>query len=138
MEIPPEEMDICLRVLQQVADSNGTAIRSERFNSLVSKVYREGRRHAERVERERLQAQDRAILASTAMVRIQRDAVSATALALPPPSASPTPYPLAGRARLGSLTIGHEETPRDPPASGGTPDGCGAGGDSLSGLAPSP
>ena len=37
MEIAPEEMETCLRVLQRIADSHGTIRRDERFNGLVSK-----------------------------------------------------------------------------------------------------
>jgi len=83
MEIAPEEMDICLKVLQQVASSNGTANRSQRFNSLISKVYREGRKYDQQAEKQRQESEDRAVLAATGMVQIQRDAVSAAAL--PPP-----------------------------------------------------
>ena len=92
MEIPPDEMEICLSVLQRVANSRGTVKRDERFNGLVSKVYREGRRYDDQAlareklaeERQRMKLADREALATTAMVRIQRDALPAT-LALPAP-----------------------------------------------------
>ena len=87
MEVSPEELEVCLRVLQQVADSRGTIRRNERFNSLIAKVHREGRRHdGRRAERLRQQTEDRALQATTAMVQIQRDAVPAAAL--PPPAAA--------------------------------------------------
>jgi NAD(P)-dependent dehydrogenase (short-subunit alcohol dehydrogenase family) len=79
MEISPEEMAICLKVLQQVADYPGIVRREERFNALVSKVYRECKRVDQRAEKQRQEAADRALLATTAMVKIQRDAVSAAA-----------------------------------------------------------
>jgi NAD(P)-dependent dehydrogenase (short-subunit alcohol dehydrogenase family) len=85
MEIPPEEMEICLNVLQRIASSNGTVRRSERFNSLISKVYREGRRRDQQAEQMRKEAEDRALKAATVMVQVQRDAVPAAA-ALPPPA----------------------------------------------------
>jgi NAD(P)-dependent dehydrogenase (short-subunit alcohol dehydrogenase family) len=88
MQIPPEEMEICLRVLQQIADSHGTIPRSDHFNGLVSKVYREGKRLDLLTERGRRQAEDRALRANTVMVRIQRDAVAAPALP-PPPEEEP-------------------------------------------------
>ena len=87
MEIPAEEMAICLRVLQKIASSRGTARRDERFNSLIAKVHKEGRKYADqaqRVHRTRQIAEDRATQAGTAMVQIQRDALSAALL----PSAS--------------------------------------------------
>ena len=43
-EISPEELATCLHVLQSIADSHGNIKRSDRLNSLVSKVYREGKR----------------------------------------------------------------------------------------------
>ena len=82
-EISTEELETCLRVLQRVADSHGNIRRSDRFNSLVSKVYREGKRRDLHDERRRLEAEDRAVQATTAMVQLQRDALSAAAL--PPP-----------------------------------------------------
>jgi NAD(P)-dependent dehydrogenase (short-subunit alcohol dehydrogenase family) len=86
MEISPEEMEICLNVLQRVADYPGIIRRDERFNTLVSKVYRECKRVDQRAEKQRQEAQDRALLATTAMVQIQRDALPAPAM-LPPPDA---------------------------------------------------
>ncbi|MDQ2798565.1 MAG: hypothetical protein M3Y13_02855, partial [Armatimonadota bacterium] len=85
IDISPQDMETCLQVLQQIADSHGTVRRSERFNSLISKLYREGRRRDMNDDRRRQEAEDRALLATTAMVQIQRDAPQA---ALPPPSAS--------------------------------------------------
>jgi Dehydrogenases with different specificities (related to short-chain alcohol dehydrogenases) len=87
LEIPPEEMEICLSVLQRIADARGTIPRSARFNSLVSKVYREGKRLDQLSQREKQRTEDRALKAETAMVRIQRDAVAPAeaVAALPPP-----------------------------------------------------
>ena len=87
LAIPPDEMETCLRVLQRIADSGGAAPRSDRFNSLVSKIYREGRKHDKQAERARLDAEDRALKATTAMVQIQRDALPAGQALLPPPGA---------------------------------------------------
>ena len=79
-------METCLQVLQQIADSHGVVQRNARFNSLISKLYREGRRRDMNDDRRRQEAEDRALLATTAMVQIQRDAPQA---ALPPPSSTP-------------------------------------------------
>ncbi|MGO8674071.1 MAG: SDR family NAD(P)-dependent oxidoreductase [Capsulimonadaceae bacterium] len=84
MDISPDDMEICLSVLQRIANSHGTIARPERLNSLVSKVYREGRRLDGTEERLRQIKQNRDIQAGTAMVRIQRDA--APTAALPPPA----------------------------------------------------
>jgi len=82
MEIPLEDMEVCLRVLHKVANSYGTITRSIEFNSLVSKVYREGKRYDLIYKRNVLKAEDRALQATTSMVKIQRDALPAAA-ALP-------------------------------------------------------
>lgn len=88
MEIPPEEMETCLRVLQQVATYPGIVPRGQRFDSLISKVYRESKRVETQRVKAQQQAEDRALMATTGMVQIQRDAL--TAAALPPPSDNPS------------------------------------------------
>ena len=85
----PEEIEHCLEVLQRIADSHGTIPRSERFNSLVSKLYREGKRRDLHVERRRQEAEDRALRATAAMVRIQQDAPPAARLTAEPPPDTP-------------------------------------------------
>jgi NAD(P)-dependent dehydrogenase (short-subunit alcohol dehydrogenase family) len=86
MEIPPEEMEHCLRILQRIADTPGIIRRNDRFKGLISKIYKESKRDDQREERWRQRVEDRALLATTAMVQIQRDAVSVAAL-LPSESA---------------------------------------------------
>ena len=88
MEFSPEEMEICLKVLQQIADFPGSLPRQERLKSLISKLYKQSRKDESRDERWRKLTEDRALLATTNMVRIQRDAVSAPAL--PPSETSST------------------------------------------------
>ncbi len=83
MDISPEEFETCLQVLQRIVDARGTIRRTDRFNSLVSKVYREGKRQDQQDERRRQETEDRARQAATAMVQIQRDAPPVAAL--PPP-----------------------------------------------------
>jgi NAD(P)-dependent dehydrogenase (short-subunit alcohol dehydrogenase family) len=83
MEIPPEDMEHCLRILQHIADTPGIIRRNDRFKGLISKIYKESKRDDQREERWRQRMEDRALQATTSMVQIQRDAVSATAL--PPP-----------------------------------------------------
>jgi NAD(P)-dependent dehydrogenase (short-subunit alcohol dehydrogenase family) len=83
MEISPEDMEVCLRVLHKIANSYGTIERSQHFNSLISKVYREGKRYDLIYKRNTLKAEDRALKATTSMVQIQRDAMPAAALPSP-------------------------------------------------------
>ncbi len=80
MEIPDDEMAVCLSVLQRVANSYGTFKRSQHFNGLISKVYREGKRYDQQEAARQARQQDRAAMATTGMVQIQRDALSAAAL----------------------------------------------------------
>src|SRR2546423_6630500 len=82
-KISPEEMEVCLGVLQRIADSSGTLSRGERFNSLISKIYREGKRHDLNAMRNRQRAEDRELLATAAMVGVHRNALQSVA-ALPP------------------------------------------------------
>src|SRR4051812_15394359 len=79
-DFSPEEIDLCLRMLQQVANYPSSLRRDDRFKGLISKIYKEVKRDENRDERWRRQAQDRAVRAEAAMVRIQRDAVSAASL----------------------------------------------------------
>ena len=88
MEIPPEEMERCLQILQRIADTPGSVRRNDRFKGLISKIYKESKRDEQREERWRQRVEDRALQATTAMVQIQRDAVSANAL--PPPESEQT------------------------------------------------
>lgn len=84
MEVSTEEMEICLRVLQQVADNPRGVRRDDRFKGLITKVYKACKRDDQREERWRQQIEDRALRDATAMVQIQRDALPAAALPAPP------------------------------------------------------
>ena len=83
IEISSEDLHTCLEVLQHIADSHGTFRRSDRFNGLISKIYREGKRRDLNAERQRQRSEDHALKSATAMVQIQRDALPAAAALLP-------------------------------------------------------
>ncbi|HEY9724049.1 MAG TPA: SDR family oxidoreductase [Oscillatoriaceae cyanobacterium] len=89
MEIPNDELEICLSVLQRLADARGTIPRSDRLNGLIAKVYREGRRYEARAEKQQREREDRDLQATTAMVQIQRDALSASAALLAAEESAP-------------------------------------------------
>lgn len=80
IEVTAEEMEICLAVLQKYATYPTVLPRPERFNTLVSKVYREGKRVLQQQQKQQKVEADRAVRASTGMVHIQRDALSANLL----------------------------------------------------------
>jgi NAD(P)-dependent dehydrogenase (short-subunit alcohol dehydrogenase family) len=84
IDISTEDLDTCLEVLQRIADSHGAFRRSDRFNGLISKIYREGKRRDLNAERQRQRSEDQALKSATAMVQIQRDATPAAAALLPP------------------------------------------------------
>lgn len=86
MEISPEEMAVCLRVLQQIADNPGIVRQDERLKTLIAKVFKESRRLEQKDAKFRQQVADRVLQATTGMVQIQRDAPAAAAL--PPANAS--------------------------------------------------
>ncbi|MBT9588836.1 SDR family oxidoreductase [bacterium] len=73
--------------MQRMADTYRTMPSHERLNSLVRKLYREGQRRLHERElskRSQQRQQDRALLATTQLVQIQRDGDGPSAL--PPPS----------------------------------------------------
>src|SRR5580692_3214248 len=74
-----QEMEACLRVLQQIADRPTAVPQSDRFKGLISKIYKESKRDDQRADRWRRQQEDRAVRNTTGMVQIQRDAVPAAA-----------------------------------------------------------
>lgn len=82
-------MEVCLRVLHKIANARGTFERDQRFNSLISKVYREGRRYDQMAERKRRVTEDRRLQAATAMVQLQRESSTATAALPAPPAEMP-------------------------------------------------
>jgi NAD(P)-dependent dehydrogenase (short-subunit alcohol dehydrogenase family) len=84
IDISSEDLDTCIEVLQRIADSHGAFRRSDRFNGLISKIYREGKRRDLNAERQRQRSEDQALKSATAMVQIQRDATPAAAALLPP------------------------------------------------------
>lgn len=83
MEIPEDEMDVCMNVLQRIANARGTFKRDQRFNTLISKVYREGKRYDQQELDRAGRTADLAVQATTGMVQIQRDALSPAALPAP-------------------------------------------------------
>ncbi len=83
----PEELECCIEMLQRLTETYRTMEPNDRLRSLVSKLYREGKRGNrphQREVRQQQRAEDRALLASTTLVRHQRD--SDAPLALPAPT----------------------------------------------------
>jgi NAD(P)-dependent dehydrogenase (short-subunit alcohol dehydrogenase family) len=90
MELSPEEREMCLQILQRVADNPVLIRHDQRFKALVGKIFKEGRREIQREAKQQQLGEDRSLLASTGMVQIQRDALPAAALPPPPRPAGRT------------------------------------------------
>lgn len=90
--LSPEELEHCIEMLQRLSETYRTMEPNDRLRSLVRKLYREGgrgNREHKRQVRHQLRQEDRALLASTTLVRHQRDSDSqAEPLALPKPAGS--------------------------------------------------
>ena len=69
--------------MQRIADSRSTFTRSDRFNGLIRKLYREGKRDGINAEKRRQVNEDRSLLASTVMVQVQRDMAPVATLPAP-------------------------------------------------------
>ena len=72
MNIPPNDLEICLNVLQQISENPAVINHHERFKSLIAKIYKEGKKSTRNKERQRQQTEDRSLQAMTEMVQNQR------------------------------------------------------------------
>lgn len=86
--LSPEELESCIDLLQRLSDSYRTSNPDERLKSLVRVLYKDGGRRGQRPQKQEARQQrlqeDRALLASTELVRHQRD--KEEPLALPSPT----------------------------------------------------
>lgn len=88
MPFSEQELEICLRVLQEVADDPRLVQEHERFKALVAKIHRQGRRGQRQEAQQQRRAEDRARRGATLLAQRQRDTPPA-APALPAPDAAP-------------------------------------------------
>lgn len=71
MNIPPEELEICLNVLQQISEDPSVMSNHHRFKSLVTKIHKQGKKNERRAVRKSQQAEDNNLRAMTVMVQQQ-------------------------------------------------------------------
>ena len=71
MPFTPEEMEICVRVLQEVSEDVSSVSGHDRFKSLVAKIHREGKRGKRREKQQDRVAFDDEIAGSTGIVLYQ-------------------------------------------------------------------
>jgi NAD(P)-dependent dehydrogenase (short-subunit alcohol dehydrogenase family) len=80
MNIPPEELAICLKVLQQISEDPTVINHHDRFKGLIAKIHKEGRKNERRIERQRQRTEDQSTKATTLMVQNQRSPQPSTAM----------------------------------------------------------
>lgn len=73
MDIPPDRLEICLDVLQQISEDPATIADHGRLKALIAKIHREGKKGARRNAREKTRAEDRERVQKTAIVQAQRE-----------------------------------------------------------------
>ncbi|MES2792973.1 MAG: SDR family oxidoreductase [Planctomycetota bacterium] len=83
LELDPEELRICLQVLQQVADDPAIIDHHSRFKTLVAKIHREGQRGVKKRSREIRLASDQVHIKQTGIIRQQHEPASQRLLAGP-------------------------------------------------------
>ncbi|BAY32657.1 short chain dehydrogenase/reductase family oxidoreductase [Nostoc carneum NIES-2107] len=87
MQIPQQEWQICLQVLQQISEDSALINSDERFNSLIAKIYKNSRKEVRRAIRQSQQADDQQLKAMAVMVQNQIQHQPAAALLNAPISA---------------------------------------------------
>ncbi len=70
--ISPAEIEICLHVLQQIAEDPTTIDRHDRFKTLIAKIHKEGRKKSRQAHQQQQQIADRQLQFSTGIVRQQQ------------------------------------------------------------------
>jgi NAD(P)-dependent dehydrogenase (short-subunit alcohol dehydrogenase family) len=68
MDIPPEQLEICLNVLQQISDEPRLIEQHDRLKNLIAKIYQKNRKISRRAKR----AEDRKLKETTVMLQTQR------------------------------------------------------------------
>jgi len=73
MRFSEEELDICLRVLQKIADDPAMMQEHERFKSLIAKIHKTGKKGERRAVQQGRRTADRALKEATLLVRHQHN-----------------------------------------------------------------
>ncbi|HLO47279.1 MAG TPA: SDR family NAD(P)-dependent oxidoreductase, partial [Kamptonema sp.] len=72
MDIPPEKLEICLAVLQQISEDPAMMGEHERFKSLIAKIYKAGRKITRLTNQKYQQAEDRQLKETAVIVQNQK------------------------------------------------------------------
>jgi NAD(P)-dependent dehydrogenase (short-subunit alcohol dehydrogenase family) len=71
MEIPSSKLEICLEVLQQISENPSAIGDHKRLKSLITKIYKQGKKAVRREIREKQQIEDRWLRTTTQIVQQQ-------------------------------------------------------------------
>ncbi|MEG4066316.1 SDR family NAD(P)-dependent oxidoreductase [Microcoleus sp. Pol11C2] len=71
MNIPPDQLEICLNVLQQISEDPAVIGEHDRFKSLIAKIYKKGRKGWRQTQQQQRRVEDRQLKASTVIVQHQ-------------------------------------------------------------------
>ncbi|MUG98092.1 SDR family NAD(P)-dependent oxidoreductase [Scytonema sp. UIC 10036] len=80
MNIPPEEVEICLKVLQQVSEEPALIGSHLRFKSLIAKIYKNAKKESRRAIQQQKKEEAQKLKAMTAIVQSQLQEQSVAAL----------------------------------------------------------
>jgi NAD(P)-dependent dehydrogenase (short-subunit alcohol dehydrogenase family) len=69
--IPAERLEICLEVLQQIADDPESIVSHDRFKGLIAKIYKQGRKYSRKHDLVERKIEDRQTRENTLLVRSQ-------------------------------------------------------------------
>jgi NAD(P)-dependent dehydrogenase (short-subunit alcohol dehydrogenase family) len=75
MDIPAEKLEICLEVLQQIADDPESIAHEDRIKSLIAKIHKQGRKYSRKHDRVERQIEDRQIRENTLIHQPDRQAI---------------------------------------------------------------
>lgn len=82
MNIPPDELEICLNVLQQISEDPAVIGEHDRFKSLIAKIYKQGRKGLRQTQQQQRRIEDSQLKAST-VIMVQHQQQQQPCAALP-------------------------------------------------------
>jgi len=71
MNIPPEKLEICLQVLQQISDNPSLIDHQARFKTLIAKIHKNGRKGIRKTNQQQKKAADEHLKSQAAIVQNQ-------------------------------------------------------------------
>ena len=110
-DIPPDELQICLKVLQRIADDPAMMNTHEQFKGLIAKIHKKGKKGERRAVQEKRNAADLAVKMATEIARTQRGLSLPSRLALP--SDQGTPFQETSSAATSNAFADGSNTPSD-------------------------